>query len=277
MVERNRIHEVHETQAAASGGGGLVAPPLMPAIRSADPTAPMRCAEEVTLYRTRLDTSAASIDRAKRLVSSAELDRAAAFFRSRDADRFLASRATLRSTLGRILSIDPHVLEYELGPNGKPQLSRSLASIQFSVSRSRDLMLLAVASKAAVGVDVEFRGEGVDEIEVATSEFSGREAEAIRSLGGDERRKAFYSCWVRKEAFVKATGEGLSRPLRTFEVGVDDCDRSLRDHGGDDGASRCWWIRSFALDDNYAAAIAVEGGASPLRWVDVSELEKVAL
>ena len=170
--------------------------------------------------------------------------------------RRLVSRATLRIALGSVLGRPPESLEFVLSPRGKPELAGE--EIAFSVSTSGDLGVVALARQGPLGVDVEQVAErsGLDRI-VATR-FAPVEAEAIERLGGEARLHAFYNCWTRKEAYLKATGAGLVRALDRVVVSVDDERPAIVSLDGDDPAR--WSLAALELAPGTVGAVAVRDG-----------------
>lgn len=129
-------------------------------------------------------------------------------------NRFVVARGFLRKIVGRYVGRDPGQLRFRYGRFGKP----TIPGVSFNVSHSGPLALFAVAAEGDVGVDVErLRPEPAEE-EVAERFFSRREVEALRSLPKEAQPRAFLSCWTRKEAFIKALGNGLSLALDSFDV-----------------------------------------------------------
>jgi 4'-phosphopantetheinyl transferase len=178
----------------------------------------------------------------------------------RDRRRFVAARGLLRGLLARHLGLEPGRLRFRYGATGKPFLAGADGP-RFNVSHSGGLALLAFAWGREVGVDVE-QTRPVPEAEtIARRYFSAREAAELARLPGSEREAAFFRCWTRKEAFIKATGEGLSRPLDAFDVTLAPGEpaRLLRVAGEPEAACR-YWLEDLSPGRGYAAALAVEGG-----------------
>jgi 4'-phosphopantetheinyl transferase len=168
-------------------------------------------ADEVHVWRVDLRRDLRALEP---LLSEDEIARANRFRFGRDRRRYVAGRAVLRTVLGRYLRRDPASLAFRYGRYGRPEL----AELSFNVSHSEDTAVVAVASGTEVGVDIErLRPEPAEE-EVAERFFSPSEVEALRSLRRGEQPRAFLACWTRKEAFIKALGNGLSLALDSFDV-----------------------------------------------------------
>lgn len=153
------------------------------------------------------------------LLSTAERERAERFVFERDYKQFVVCRGALRRVLGAYLGVPAESLVFEYSERGKPSVSMPGApGIEFNVSHAEGLAVFAFSKAGAVGVDVESRARTVDFEALATRFFSPEEAGELMSLPAAERRDGFFNCWTRKEAYIKATGDGLSCPLDSFSV-----------------------------------------------------------
>jgi 4'-phosphopantetheinyl transferase len=169
--------------------------------------------------------------------------------------RFVAGRAALRALLGRYLQIDPAAIRFAAGPNGKPRLDPP-SPVQFNVSHSAGLALIAVAAEADVGVDIEQLRPRSDLPGLARRVFTERERDAI------DGELSFYRHWVAKEAFVKATGRGVSS-VRSFEVLLDAPGGARIVHvGGDREEAARWTLAPVEAPAGYTAAVVVRGEAT---------------
>jgi 4'-phosphopantetheinyl transferase len=186
------------------------------------------------------------------LLSEEELSRAARFHFDRDRRRFVIARGALRTLLGRYLQRDPAGLRFELGANGKPFLPDDAA--RFNVSHSGDVALVALSRRHECGIDVEQFRATPDLDAIAERFFSRQECDALRQFQGPLRIDAFFRCWTRKEAVVKATGIGLSLSLQSFDVPVGPEPWSSVTTVGSDR----WWLTGVPVPDGYAAALAVD-------------------
>lgn len=141
-----------------------------------------------------------------------EVERAGRFRFERLQRHFLAARGFLRYVLARYVDIGPGELRFSYNDYGKPSLAGD-ESLQFNISHSHEVGLVAVTRDAAVGVDVEHIRADFASEEIATRFFSRLEIETFSSLSREEQVAAFFRCWARKEAYIKAIGKGLSQPL----------------------------------------------------------------
>jgi 4'-phosphopantetheinyl transferase len=197
-------------------------------------------------------------------LSADERERAGRFRFERDRRRFVVARGLLRRLVGRYLDREPASVRFGYGPRGKPSVAAG-DGIRFNLSHSAGLALLAFAWRREVGVDVE-RLRPVPEAEdIARRYFSPWEESELRRLPGGEREAAFFRCWTRKEAFVKATGDGLSRPLDAFDVTLAPGEPArLVRVAGEAEAARRFWIEDVSPRRGFAAALAVEGSPAPV-------------
>lgn len=185
-----------------------------------------------------------------------ELTRAERFRFDEDRARFVGSHAALRRILARYAGCDPSEIQFCVDPRGRPELKSPVDGLRFSLSHSGALALVAVARGMQVGVDVERIVYKSDLDGVARHFFSADEVRVLESIDDAARRlRAFYACWTRKEACLKACGVGLGVPLSSFTVDVDpDVERPSVSFGGCDGERLA--LRSLAPGAGYAGAVA---------------------
>ncbi|HEY6444314.1 MAG TPA: 4'-phosphopantetheinyl transferase superfamily protein [Candidatus Acidoferrales bacterium] len=209
-----------------------------------------------------LDRSPYEIRRLHDTLSPDERERAFRFRFAGDQQRFIASRGILRDILARYVGRPPDALHFSYGPFGKPSLADDCASdLRFNLSHSGNVALYAVTHNREVGVDVEridssFVDDGIEE-----KFFSDNEIAKLRSLHTSERPRAFFNCWTRKEAYVKACGGGLQISLQSFEVSLAPHEAVEFLSTGESG----WSLLALPLGRDYAAAVAVEGNNCELK------------
>lgn len=198
------------------------------------------------------------------ILSAEELALAKRLVRPADQERYIFSRVMLRRVLSHYLSILPEKIEFGVGEHGKPFVHNT--TVQFNLSHSNNCVLIAVTPVHPIGVDVEYVRPKQDYFALAKRFFSQAEFMAIQS--SDKPVEAFYRCWTRKEAFLKATGLGLTFGLSNFEVSVSELSAqesallSVQDKAYDASA---WCVRSISLGKlEYFAAIAMH---QPMRNV----------
>lgn len=197
------------------------------------------------------------------LLSADETQRAARFVFDADRWRWQRLHAAVRRILGAELGVSPESIQYAHGENGKPTLaSPSGSGLEFNVSDSGDSALIALSLDGPVGVDVEHVHRTPDIHAIAERFFAREECDALRALPGEETVIAFYKCWTRKEAFVKALGAGLGHPLDRFAVSMDSGAARFLRRDPDAEGEIPWSLHSLALDGEYVGAVVV-AHASP--------------
>jgi 4'-phosphopantetheinyl transferase len=203
-----------------------------------------------------VEVCSASIRSAMRTLSPHERHHAARFLRKEDADRFIAARGCLRRLLAAQLSVSPGDLTFRKGEYGKPELD-GVEGLSFNVSHSGNLALVAISAGGPLGVDIERIDSSSDFTSVATTSFSELEISEISATPADHRARAFFSCWTRKEAYIKATGRGLSTPLSSFAVWVGAADAvPLRWSASGERERLACHIMPLPVPQSYAAALA---------------------
>jgi 4'-phosphopantetheinyl transferase len=205
------------------------------------------------------------------VLSTEERARAGRFHFQQDRDAFTAARGTLRRLLGSYLDRQPEDLRFVLGPHGKPALLPGTpeAALRFNVSHSGELALIACAWNREVGVDVEKHRPGFAGEAIARRFFSAVEVTSLMALPEAQREAAFFACWSRKEAYIKARGRGLSLSLASFDVSLAPGEPAAllasRDDPREEGR---WSLRALDVVDGYSAAVVVEGKGWRLRCLD---------
>ena len=223
------------------------APPLLPG--------------HVHLWRYSLDRSPAELDHWTAELSEDERNRAARFVFPELRQRFTAGRGLLRTILSGYLDIPPAEIQFSYNGYGKPDLCGLAAGIglNFNLSHSAGLAVLGVCLGRRIGVDVEAIRDNVKCEELAERFFSRREVADLFSLPSAERREAFFRCWTRKEAYIKAVGRGLSLPLESFDVSLQPSQPAQLLAVRDDPAETDpWEVASLTPAVGYAAALFVE-------------------
>src|SRR5262245_40794838 len=176
--------------------------------------------DEVHVCRATFDWPAEALGSLEPILSSDERERMRRFHFERDRRCHLVARGLLRTLLGRYLGMAPDKLRFDYSPFGKPSLAAGLVQrpLQFNVSHAVEIVLIAIAAGRTLGIDVEHIRADIAVGEIAARFFSANEQGALATLAGDLQHGAFFDCWTRKEAYIKAIGEGLSLPLDQFDV-----------------------------------------------------------
>ena len=198
------------------------------------------------------------------LCTLAEDERARAnrFYFQIDRERFIIAHGVLREILGLYLNRAAQSVSFCYGPQAKPALAgeTGVDTIHFNLSHSHGLALYGVTRGREIGIDLEFIREGLEVEEIAGRFFSQREIAALRALPAGLRKCAFFLCWTRKEAYIKARGEGLSLPLDQFDVSLIPGEPAmLLDTRPDSNEARRWSLQELSVAPGYASALAVEG------------------
>ena len=187
----------------------------------------------------------------------------------KDRRRYLIGRGGLRTLLGRYLDLAPQDLRFETAAAGKPHLASGQGELQFNMAHSGEFVLIAIAEGRKVGIDVEEIRDDFDAGELAAHFFSPGEQRDLETLTGCIKIEAFFECWTRKEAYVKARGEGLSLPLDQFDVSLRPGEPArLIATRPDPAEARRWQLSGLDVADGYKAALAVEGQGWTLRFWD---------
>jgi len=218
--------------------------------------------DEVHVWRANLSVDNVYLERLRATLSSDERARSERFHFPKDQQQYVAARGTLRMILARYLDRAPAQFEFCYGPFGKPELASSTENegLCFNLSHSQGLALYAITRYHEIGVDLEGMRANFAWEDIASRYFAPSEIEALRLVPAASRAVAFLNCWTRKEAFMKARGQGLLLPLNQFEVSVAPGEpaRLLRTTGDPQEASQ-WSLRELEPAPCFVAAIAVRG------------------
>ncbi len=214
--------------------------------------------DSVHLWSVTLDRSKEETDSFAALLSEDEAERASRFSFPIRRNRFIVGRGTLRVILGQYVGTKPADLRFTYGPQGKPELVGE--ELRFNLSHSEGAALVAVARSRSVGIDLERVNQDVQLERIARRICSSRELAALDRVPPDKRLEAFYNAWIRKEAFVKATGKGFSLPVEQVEVSLEPGSpaRLLGVPAGEGPVSR-WSIAALKLKGGFVGALVVEG------------------
>ncbi len=240
------------------------------------PTHPRASHDEVHVWRVSLDESQAP--KFGSLLDGDERMRATRFRFQEHRNRFIVARGALRTILGGYLQTEPAALQFSYGRYGKPALAEGVAAnaLSFNLSHSGEFMLMAVTRGREVGVDIELLNQKFATSEVAERFFSRREILSLRGQPEHLQTEAFFNCWTRKEAYIKARGEGLTLPLDQFDVSLEPCGASLLDNRTEPGEVSRWSLQELHPAPSYCAAVAVEGFSWQLRLLDFNSSTLVA-
>jgi len=227
------------------------------------------CEDEAHVWRARLDCARWQLSELEGLLSEEEVGRARRFRFATHRNRFVARRGLLRRLLGRYLQISPKEIGLEYSDYGKPSLAtRHNSNLHFNLSHSHDIALFVLTLGRKAGIDVEQIQQDFSDLAIPERFFTSREATMLRGLPMSQQPEAFFELWVRKEAYVKARGMGLSLPLDSFEVPLGDGETvKLLQTEQSAAPAAPWTMRALRPAPGYAGALALEGAACTLhRW-----------
>ncbi|MEP6919457.1 MAG: 4'-phosphopantetheinyl transferase superfamily protein, partial [Acidobacteriota bacterium] len=214
----------------------------------------------IHVWLARLDQFAADPAAFDAVLSLDEQERAERFVFDRDRRRFAAARILLRRLLAAYVRTAPADLRFSCDGYGKPSLTGHDAAPAFNVSHSGDAAVFAFSRAGEVGVDDEAVRAMTDAAQIASRFFAPGEVERLRALPLALQHEAFFECWTRKEAFVKAIGEGLSHPLDSFEVTLTPGDPARLVHvDGHQPDPRDWTLTALPRIPGHVGALAIRG------------------
>ena len=227
------------------------------------PHAPILRNDQVHVWQALLDETPSQVDCFLRSLAADERARADRFYFERDRQHYIVARGTLRTILSYYSNRPPQSLSFRYGAHGKPALAAEPGeeAIRFNASHSHGVALFAISSGREVGIDLEYMRADSEIEQVARRFFSRQEISTLLALPADLRRCAFFHCWTRKEAYIKARGEGLSLALDQFDVSLIPGEAAaLLGTRPDPGEAARWSLRELsAVMPGYAASLAVEG------------------
>lgn len=231
-----------------------------PAVERLDPAELELGDDELHVWAVPLAPSPERVAELERLLAADELERAYRFRFERHRRRFIVGRGVLRRLLGAYLDADPAELTFRYGDKGKPSLDPrwDAGRLSFNLSHSEELGLYGLTLERELGIDVEHLRPMPDAEQIAERFFSRSERETLRRIPGERKSAAFFNCWTRKEAYIKATGDGLSMPLDRFDVTLapEDEPRMLRAEGDPREAER-WTLYHLEPAEGYVGALIV--------------------
>jgi|ERR1051326_9037336 4'-phosphopantetheinyl transferase len=225
--------------------------------------------QKVHIWRVFLDQSDEWIQQLAGTLSPDERARADTFYFERDRRRFIVSRGFLRRILSSYLETGPDRLQFCYGKYGKPALAGQcgVQSLRFNLSHSHEFAAYAVAFEREVGIDIEYMRSIAEMEQLVERFFCPGEIAAFYAFHADERREAFFRGWTRKEAYLKATGTGLSQVPNQVEVTLCRAPARLLKIAGQVHKSLCWSLRDLELAPGYACALSAAGGGYQIEFM----------
>jgi 4'-phosphopantetheinyl transferase len=219
-------------------------------------------AGETHLWFIPLIADVDAVQQHRQLLAPDERARAGRFHLAEHRRRFVVGHGAVRRILSRYVTAQPQEVVFVYGAKGKPDLAadQNPHRVKFNLTHSGDLALLAVTQNQELGVDVEFVKADFGGSEIAERFFSAREVAMLFAIDERERNAAFFACWTRKEAFIKAVGEGLSLPLDSFDVAFGPGVKPALTHvEGSPGEATRWSMYDIAAGPEYKAALVIAG------------------
>jgi 4'-phosphopantetheinyl transferase len=224
---------------------------------------------EVHIWRASLDVDSTVRERLSAVLSTAEQERAARFAFARDRNRYTVARAILRQLLGGYLGEPPQNVVLGTLPHGKPILAATarIPGLRFNLSHSHEFALCAFCLGHELGIDIEKIKPQVAFEGIENRYFSPKERAELETLPQDLRPEGFFLCWTRKEAYVKARGEGLKIPLESFSVSLTPGKPAVLQSPDEER----WSLYSIDPTAGFVGALAAEGRGHRLHFWEWSE------
>lgn len=222
--------------------------------------------DEAHIWRARLDLDDSYQHSFLQLLSPDEKTRASKFRFPRDSRNYIVARGILRTLIGQYLEMPPQEISFQYSKFGKPTLE-GIDSLQFNISHAKNVALFAFTKKFTVGVDVEYVNPEIEVNDIARSFFATKEVSNLLALPEEQQPLAFFNCWTRKEAFIKAIGEGLSFPLNQFEVSLapDEPAELLATHWDVNAVSN-WTLHSMSPAPDFVGCLVIKGSANQVKF-----------
>ena len=225
--------------------------------------------DEVHIWCASLNVPQEASARLYATLTPDERTRSARFRFERDRQRFIVARGALRDLLARYLQTQPAQISFVYDAFGKPDLSPEFANgLRFNLSHSAGFALIAIATGSDVGVDLEYIRAESDHADVARRFFSAAEVDYLRALPSHLYAEAFFSCWTKKEAYLKACGEGLAIPLNSFSVLLTTDPAHPREvpvASNEIVSAKRWSLYTLRPAPGYVGALAIEGSGRRVR------------
>jgi len=216
---------------------------------------------DIHIWQRQLVCERQVIESLRRILATDELERAQRYRFATNRDEYVIARGTLRTLLGEYLACSPEKIRFTYSQYGRPQLDGTDHGglSEFNISHSGNIVVLAFARNRRVGIDIEHVRRDFNTMEIAQRFFSLAEREALRQVPMNQRYEAFFTCWTRKEAFIKALGEGLSHPLDQFDVSLaPGFPAALLATRPDAADARRWSLWNVNVPSGYSGALAAE-------------------
>jgi 4'-phosphopantetheinyl transferase len=219
----------------------------------------------VVVWRAQVSTSLPALPCLQRYLDDKDLARAARFRFPEDRARYVLGRAMVRESIGRYLHREPESLALKYTNRGRPVLADDDA-IQFNISHARDWVVIALTSRAQIGIDLEYLRADLCVPEMAVSILSAEDLQRFRALPRGEKLASFFRAWTRKEAYLKATGEGITEALKAVSVSFGPEEVATLHDSRPNMAHQPWRLLSLPLPENYAGSLACDDFAKKIDY-----------
>lgn len=215
---------------------------------------------EIHIWSIRLDPPPEVVERLGRSLAADEWERAHRFRFDKHRRQYVVGRGALRSLVAKYTKTRPELVRFRYGDRGKPFVADPASDLELNLSNSDEMALVGFVRGSEIGVDIEYLKPMPDCEQISERFFSASEREVLRALPADRKEEAFFNCWTRKEAYLKAMGTGLAAPLDSFDVTLapGELPRMLTLEGDAERAAR-WYFEHFRPAENYIGALAIEG------------------
>lgn len=215
---------------------------------------------EIHIWSIRLDPPPETVERLGRALAADEWERANRFRFDKHRRQYVVGRGALRALIAAYGGIRPEAVRFRYGDRGKPYVIHPESDLELNLSNSDEMALVGFVRGVEIGVDIEFLKPMPDCEQIAERFFSASERDVLRELPADRKEEAFFNCWTRKEAYLKAVGTGLAVPLDSFDVTLAPGapPRMLTLEGSAERAAR-WFFQHFRPAEHYIGALAIEG------------------
>jgi 4'-phosphopantetheinyl transferase len=223
--------------------------------------------DQVHIWRIDINQHLNDIINLLAILDNKEKQQAQRFKFNKDRNCLICSHAILRILLSKYLACVPKSITYEYNQYGKPMLSNNNNKLHFNLSHSHQKAIIAITKDNPIGIDIEYMQTKQSLAEIAKRFFAAQEYHEYKQLPNKQKIHGFYNAWTRKEAFVKAIGEGITHPLKNFVVnltpGTNAKILSIKNH---ETAPQDWQLHSFTVAEKYCAALAWEGTTKQLNF-----------
>ncbi len=212
------------------------------------------------------------------MLSEDEKIKAGKYRFNKDMKIYVLARATLRFIISKYLKVDPNEIHFTYSKYQKPSLLKPKTNLHFNVSHSGERVLIGFTEDSVLGVDIELIKYTEELTDVARRFFSDNEVSDFLTLSGEDQSIGFFNCWTRKEAFIKAVGQGLSFPLKEFDVSLLPAKeaRLLSTHFNLKEKDK-WSLFDIPMDGPYKAALALPKNVSGFDFTEITGLDDIQI